>query len=75
MVNFIDELFKSETPMQMLDEAAPMLANFNGKKTLTTSNNSFNSLFDVQEVQSSINEEYSEEEQAKAADFLETLEN
>ena len=75
MVNFIDELFKSETPMQMLDEAAPMLANFNGKKTLTTSNNSFNSLFDVQEVQSSISEEYSEEEQANAADFLETLAN
>ena len=49
MVNFIDELFRSETPMSMLDEAAPMLATFNGAKSLTTSTNSFNSLFDIED--------------------------
>lgn len=73
MVNFIEELFKSETPMMMLEEAAPMLANFNGQKTLANSNNSFNSLFDVEEVQASVSGEYSEEEQEEASEFLETL--
>ena len=73
MVNFIEELFKSETPMTMLDEAAPMLSNFNGQKTLANTNNSFSNLFDVEEVQATVSGEYSEEEQEEASEFLETL--
>jgi hypothetical protein len=73
MVNFIEELFRSETPMQMLDEAAPMLANFNGQKTLTNTTNSFNSLFDVDDNLLD-EEEMSAEAEEAAEEFLETLE-
>jgi hypothetical protein len=73
MVNFIEQLFKSETPMQMLDEAAPMLANFNGAKSLTTSNNSFNSLFDVEEPESDFTGEFTTEEEESANEFLDKI--
>lgn len=73
MVNFIEELFRSETPMQMLDEAAPMLANFNGAKSLTTSNNSFNNLFDVQEPESDFTGEFSTEDEELANEFLDNI--
>lgn len=73
MTNFIKELFRSETPMQMLDEAAPMLANFNGAKTLTSSTANFNSLFDTGEVVMEQDGEYSLEDEEDAAGFLETV--
>jgi hypothetical protein len=41
MSQFIDQLFRSETPMQMLDDAAEMLANFSGQKLQTSSTTSF----------------------------------
>jgi len=60
--------------MQMLDEAAPMLANFNGAKTLTSSTNSFNSLFDTGDsVIENTDGEYSLEDEEEAAGFLETV--
>ena len=69
------ELFRSETPMSMLDEAAPMLAAFNGAKSLTTSTTSFNSLFDVEDplLDTDVNEMDAEAEEA-AETFLESLE-
>jgi hypothetical protein len=70
MVNFIEELFRSETPYSMLDEAAPMLANFNGAKTLTNSTNSFNNLFEVADVSLSDEVEYSAEDEAEANEIL-----
>tara|TARA_B100000809_G_scaffold255143_1_gene293274 strand:- start:768 stop:2273 length:1506 start_codon:yes stop_codon:yes gene_type:complete len=73
MSNFVSELFKSETPYQMLDDAAPMLANFNGAKTLTTSTANFNSLFDTGEVVMESEGEYSLEDEEDAAGFLETV--
>ena len=75
MVQFIDELFRSETPMSMLDEAAPMLAAFNGAKSLATSTNSFNNLFDVEDplLDSDMCEMDAEAEEA-AETFLESLE-
>lgn len=70
---FIEELFKSETPYEMLEEAAPMLADFNGKKSLATSTNSFNSLFEVDEPQNDGTGEYTDEESEQAEEFLEAL--
>ena len=72
MVTFIEELFRSETPYSMLEEAAPMLANFNGAKTLTSSTNSFNNLFEVQENISS-DDEYSLEDEEAANEILSTI--
>ena len=54
----------------MLDEAAPMLANFNGAKTLTNSTNSFNNLFEVADVSLSDEVEYSAEDEAEANEIL-----
>lgn len=67
IVNFIDELFKSETPMQMLEEAQPMLASFSGEKSLKTSTASFNSLFELDDAA-----EFDEDSDA-AEEFLENL--
>ena len=47
VTNFIKELFKSETPMQMLEEAQPMLADFSGQKSIKTSASAFDNLFDA----------------------------
>lgn len=74
MVNFINELFKSETPMQMLDDAAPMLANFNGAKTLKTTTDSFNDLFSVQDKILDDDNEMDAEAEEAAEQFLEALE-
>lgn len=70
MSAFIEELFRSETPYSMLDEAAPMLASFNGAKTLTNSNHSFNSLFETAEVASATDTEYTSEDEAAANEIL-----
>jgi len=74
MVNFIEELFKSETPMTLLEEAAPMLANFNGQKSLATSTNSFNDLFAVQDKLLDDFDEMTAEQEEAAEEFLEALE-
>ena len=50
MVELINNVFKSETPFDLLDKAEGLLANFNEKKTLKTSASTFNSLFDLDEV-------------------------
>jgi hypothetical protein len=47
VTNFIKELFKSETPMQLLEEAQPMLADFSGQKSIKTSASAFDNLFDA----------------------------
>lgn len=73
MINFIEELFRSETPYSMLDEAAPMLANFNGAKSLSNSTHSFNSLFDVQESPASDDVEYSVEDEEAANELLSAI--
>ena len=74
MTQFIDQLFRSETPMQMLDEAESMLANFSGQKLQTSSAGSFNNLFEVDDVVSEESNEMTPEQEAEAMDFLETLE-
>ena len=73
ITQFIDELFRSETPMQMLEDAAPMLADFNGKKSLATSANSFNSLFDVEENTVDYDGDFSDEQSEEAQEFLEEI--
>lgn len=73
ITQFIYELFQSETPYQMLEEAAPMLANFNGKKSLATSTDSFNSLFEVDVPEHDSDTEYTTEDEEQAEQFLETV--
>ena len=70
ITQFIDELFRSETPYSMLEEAAPMLADFNGKKSLATSSESFNSLFETEEPVAS-DGEFTTEDEEQAQEFLE----
>ena len=36
VTEFINKLFKSETPMEMLEQAQPMLTHFSGMKTIKT---------------------------------------
>lgn len=73
MTQFIQELFRSETPMQMLDDAAPMLADFNGKKSLATSANSFGDLFETHEPENNFTGEFTTEQQEEAEKFLEEI--
>lgn len=73
ITQFIDQLFKSETPYQMLEEAAPMLADFNGKKSLASSADSFSSLFETEEVQSDVIGEFSTEQEDEAEEFLQEV--
>jgi hypothetical protein len=75
MSNFIDELFKSETPMQMLDEASAMMADFNGQKSLKTSNNSMNGLFKVSKMQDDVvSADYDTEAAEQANTILNNME-
>jgi hypothetical protein len=48
---FVEELFKSETPMQMIEDAKPMLNNMMGMRLRGgNANNTFSNLFDHDEV-------------------------
>jgi hypothetical protein len=48
---FVEELFKSETPMQMIEDAKPMLNNMMGMRLRGgNANNNFNSLFDHDDI-------------------------
>ena len=58
----------------MLDDAAPMLANFNGAKTLKTTTDSFNDLFAVQDKILDNDNEMDAEAEEAAEQFLEALE-
>lgn len=71
VVNFINELFKSETPMQMLEEAQSMLANFGGQKTIKSTAATFDSLFERHDADA--DNDYNEEDVEAAEEFLETL--
>ena len=73
MTQFIDQLFRSETPMTMLDEASSMLANFSGQRTNTSSFDSFNSLFDVDDVLTNESDEMTPEQEAEAEDFFRNI--
>ena len=73
LVNFIDELFKSETPYTMLDDAEQMLANFNGSKSIKSSNASFNNLFEVEEPENDFDGEFTDDQAEEAEAFLEAL--
>jgi len=72
MVNFIDELFKSETPMSLLDSepVQSLLSDFNGTKSVKSS--SFAGLFDV--VQNDNDCDYNEEDAEEAEEFFENME-
>jgi len=75
MANFIDELFQSETPMQMLDDAKNFLADFNGVKSITTTGKSTKSLFTVKTVQNdATSTEFSEEDEDKATKLMANME-
>ena len=74
MTQFIDQLFRSEKPMTMLDEAESMLANFSGQKLQTSSAGSFNNLFEVDDALSTASDEMTSEQEAMAEDFLESME-
>ncbi len=74
MVNFIDELFRSETPMTMIDEAQEMLTNFGGNPVKATSNQSFSNLFEVEnDFQENDGSEFTPEEEQEAQEFLESI--
>jgi hypothetical protein len=73
MTQFIDQLFRSETPMTMLDEASSMLANFSGQRTNTSSFDSFNSLFDVDNVLTNESDEMTPEQETEAEDFFRNI--
>ena len=73
VVNFINELFKSETPMQMLDEAQPMLADFSGQKSIKTSASAFDSLFEASWGDQG-DDDFTEDDAEAAESFLESLE-
>jgi hypothetical protein len=45
MTELVNRVFKSENPMTELDRAQSLLADFNGKKSIKSSANAFNSLF------------------------------
>lgn len=49
MVELINQVFDSEKPMEILDSAQGLLANFNEKKTLKTTASAFDSLFEVED--------------------------
>lgn len=72
MTQFIDELFRSETPYSMLEEAAPMLADFNGKKSLATSTGTFMDLFETEDSVPA-DSEFTVEDEEAAEEFLENL--
>ena len=72
VVNFINELFKSENPMQMLDEAQPMLADFSGQKSIKTSASAFDSLFDASWGDQG-DADFTENETADAEAFLQGI--
>jgi hypothetical protein len=59
----------------MLDDAAPMLANFNGVKSLSTTGKSTKSLFTVKTVLDDVtNEEFSDEDLENANNIMENME-
>jgi hypothetical protein len=72
MVDLIEKLFESETPMQMLEDAAPLIADFNGVKSLATSHSIFADLFDSDDSTSD-NVEFSDEQAETAETMLESL--
>lgn len=74
MVDFIEKLFESETPMQMLQDAQPLLTDFNGMKSLATSTASFDSLFEVEETVVEDNE-FTDEQAEQAEEMLVSLDN
>jgi len=74
VTEFINKLFKSETPMQLLDEGERMLTHFSGMKTIKTTQGAFDSLFDSGDtVQEEGDSEFTSEQAEAAEDFLETL--
>jgi len=72
VVNFIDELFKSETPMQMLEDARPMLADFSGQRSIATSSSAFDNLFDAS-WGDTLHSDFTDEDAARAEEFLQRL--
>lgn len=75
--NFIRDLFRSETPMTMLDEAASMLASFNGVKTLQTTDKVKNNsaIFRKQPQNDKLSGEFSDAEAENANQILDKMEN
>lgn len=71
VTEFIKKLFKSENPMQMLDEGEAMLTNFSGMKSIKSSQGAFDSLFDAGDTVHESDGEYTAEQVEAASDFLE----
>ena len=71
VTEFIKKLFKSENPMQMLDEGEAMLTNFSGMKSIKSSQGAFDSLFDAGDTVQESDGEYTAEQAEAASDFLE----
>jgi hypothetical protein len=57
----------------MLENAAPMLADFNGKKTLTNSESSFANLFEDANTSNDDSCDYSDEDSEEATTFFNAL--
>ena len=74
VTEFINKLFKSETPMQMLDEGEAMLTHFSGMKSIKSTQSAFDSLFaGGVESQGTADTEFTLEQAEAAEDFLEGL--
>ena len=74
VTEFINKLFKSETPMQLLDEGEAMLTHFSGMKSIKSTQSAFDSLFaGGVESQGTADTEFTLEQAEAAEDFLEGL--
>lgn len=71
VVNFIRDLFRSEKPYELLEEAAPLLASFNGTGTLKTADNKFNALFATGSILETSDDELEQAENAE--EFLDSI--
>ena len=71
MINFIEKLFKSESPMTMINEAESLFATFSRQKSVKNSDVLFTNLFQMGDDATVDSEE--EIEQDTSEEFLETL--
>lgn len=74
MTELVKRVFQSETPMDELQKAQGLLAEFNGKKTLTNTKKAMNNLFSTQEFSGNQDSGTFELEDGEEDDALNELE-
>lgn len=72
--NFIEDLFKSETPMSMIDEADALFTSFSKKKTTKNTEQTFNSFFTFGDEEEDVMKNVAEELESDASEeFLNNM--